>query len=249
MHQEFSPSTAVATLVIPQYGNTELTLQCLQGLRKYDTREWPIVIVSDGCEEAELSKLRSGIQNELDVKIIKQPHRGVSASWNVGISIAETEYVVLLNNDVLCTGDWGRSFLSPLRSGDSWISGVNIRRENELIRLGMSTDEEAYLFEGWCFGLAKKTWNDLGGFDESMSTYWSDTDFQWRGKIHYDQTDWLRKGFVSDLPLRHLGHRTAHRSSVISASRRIWFADRNVFRNKWSIGALRGDLEPRRSDA
>lgn len=221
------------TIIIPQRGFTELTLSCIGSLRKSDTGEWPIIVVSDGCPDRDRERLNREFANDSSVTVLNRVHAGVTASWNAGISCAESEYVVLLNNDTECSGKWGESLLRPLGENRSWISGVRTRIEPELRRLPGCRGLEGKLFEGWCLAFSKRSWEALEGFDESLKMYWSDTDFQLRGAMRFGGWKWLEEGLVGEIPTIHLGHRTSHSEELRAESRSAWGSDRRAFRRKW----------------
>lgn len=224
------------TIVIPQRNRTELTVECVRGLRESDAKDWPIIVVSDGCDGVEREGLVQAMKGDPLTEVILQQARGVTASWNRGAEESETEYLVFLNNDVLCLGEWCEAFLAPVREEKSWISGVKRRKEQELVSLGLEGSGE--VFEGWCLGVRRAAWKRLGGFDERLRTYWSDTDFQMRGSRAVQHQEWLRRGLVSELPLIHLGHATLHQRALQEVARREWREDRTRFRRKWR-GILR----------
>jgi len=221
------------TIIIPQRGETELTLNCIEGLRRFDTRDWRIIVVSDGCPEDERIRLNCEFENDSLVTVLNRSHAGVTASWNAGIECAESEFLVLLNNDTVCRGDWGEALRKPVLENRAWISGVQTRIEPEVKRFRGCQGLSGNVFEGWCLAFCKRTWEILQGFDESLTMYWSDTDFQLRGAMLFGSWNWLSEGLVQGLPLRHLGHRTAHSSELLSESRSAWGSDRRVFRRKW----------------
>lgn len=221
------------TIVIPQYGRTELTLNCIRSLRAVDATEWPIVVVSDGCPDEERDRLNEALENEERITILNLSHAGVTASWNAGIECAEERFIVLLNNDTVSLGSWVVGLLEPLRSGRGWISGVRMREEPELKRLAGGRDFPAQVLEGWCLGFSKDAWQRLGGFDETLRTYWSDTDFQWRGAMAFNGEGSLAAGVVENLPIQHLGHRTTHQDDLRIHLRECWREDRRRFRRKW----------------
>ncbi|MFO1022576.1 MAG: glycosyltransferase [Planctomycetales bacterium] len=220
-----------ATIVIPQYGCSELTIRCVRSLRKFDTREWPIRIVSDGCETAEVEMLRQKLGDDQKLEILTQPHRGITAAWNLGARNARTESVVFLNNDVVCRGEWGERFLKPLVAGEK-LCGVGLRTERLPLVSGPGAVRLKF-FQGWCLGISRSWFERLQGFDERLALYWSDTDFQMRTAMALGGWDWLPRGLVSELPLLHLGHRTTRHELRREDCRDQWYRDREAFGEKW----------------
>ena len=216
-----------ATIVIPQFNQARLTCECIASLRHAERQVWPVVVVDDGSESAERGLLQSA---KLEgVEVLARARGGVTAAWNAGAAAANTPFVVFLNNDVLFGGPSIDRLVEPLRSGEAAVVGAAVREERLLPDELLRRLPVRRFVEGWCLAVAMDEFRSLGGFDEAMRLYWSDTDFQLRAvvrRLGREQT------LVSvRVPLRHLGHRTAH---GIGERRRQWQADRDVFIAKWS---------------
>ena len=119
------------------------------------------------------------------------------------------------------------------------MTGVATRVERALparILAGLSLRT---FLEGWCFAVSSAQWNAVSGFDESLRVYWSDTDFQLRVGLSARGGSRQPLLGVENLPLRHLGHRTAHDRECVSDRRGVWREDRERFVEKWRRGDLR----------
>ena len=215
-----------ATIVIPQFNQAKLTCECIGSLRRMERQLWPVVVVDDGSEPAEralleLSKLER-------VEVLARDRGGVTAAWHAGAAAVTTPFIVFLNNDVLFSGAAIRRLVEPLRSGEAAIVGAAVREERLLPEELLRRLPVRRFIEGWCFAVAMDELVSLGGFDEAMGLYWSDTDFQLRAVLRRPEPE--RALVRVEVPLRHLGHRTAHQ---LSDRRRLWQADREVFIAKW----------------
>ncbi|WP_197533713.1 glycosyltransferase [Symmachiella dynata] len=218
------------TIIIPQRGHADLTRDCLTSLREQDRAAWPVVVVDDGSPQAATGLT---VEDVSPGQLILQPHRGVSAAWNRGAAAAETQFLVFLNNDTISTGPWVDEMVRPLRQRECALTGVAMRAERALPeslldRLAMRT-----FLAGWCFAISASVFRELGGFDESLRVYWSDTDLQLRAALQMrcDCREVLRD--VARLPLVHLGHRTAHDGRCLPRQREQWCTDRQGFIAKW----------------
>ena len=220
----------IATVVIPQFGRAELTCACIRSLRREETTPWPIIVVDDGSPPE--SPRRVEAEQFPEITVIPQSHRGVSAAWNRGAVEVRTPYVVFLNNDVLFRGPALERLLAPLSSGRALIAGVRLRTEQLLPRRILEALPSDRFLEGWCLATSMDDFQHLDGFDESLAVYWSDTDFQARmiEAEAIDRSAVCPLHELPDLPLSHLGHRTAHR---IRDRRGLWQKDRNRFIAKW----------------
>lgn len=222
-----------ATLVIPQRNHVRLTVECVASIRNTDPKPWPILVVDDasdpfdalepfGYGKDQTSAPRSSL------RILRhERQRGVTAAWNTGARHAETSFVLWLNNDVIAEGPWVEQLLRPLVAGSAEVTGARWRTERTVDQDLLNRHGGSRFLEGWCFATRRTSWEDLGGFDEAMAVYWGDTDFFVRARKHG-----MRLGVVNELPLRHLGHRTAHDPSCLSDRHRHWQRDRATFLRK-----------------
>lgn len=233
---------ADATLIIPQFGHVSLTQECVRTLREQDEVRWPICIVDDGSPAAEN---RSLVERDADfaVQLLPGAHRGLTAAWNRGARGARTPWLIFLNNDTVSTGPWVQTLLAPLRSGAARLAGPRLRTERELPAEVLRKLGTARFLEGWCFAVSAADFAAVGGFDETLALYWSDTDFQARilelagtgaGEFCSAEAVLATPPAGVALPIRHLGHRTIRAAFLPEDQRRQWQRDRAAFLAKWS---------------
>lgn len=215
------------TIIIPQFNAVELTVRCVESIRERETECWPIIVVDDGSGDAAKNRLRAG--NFSETIIIEQDHTGVSAAWNRGANAAETGFLVFLNNDVVLRGPFVERLIAPLKGDAASISGAALRRETALPARMLSRLPTLHFLEGWCFAVSRECFQRLGGFDETMRVYWSDTDFQARA-VRNETRHGTTLTRVPGLALDHIGHRTAR---GLKNRREIWRTDRAAFIEKW----------------
>ena len=205
--ENLQSSQTTVTVVIPQRKNTHLTKRLISQIRNMEGDQLPVLIVNDDPGETPLLDQATAV--------LDNRGRGVTAAWNLGIDRSSTRHVVLLNNDVKCL--WQFTEQLATAAGETGISGVRSRVE-PLVR--------RYVLEGWCLCLSKPLWRSLGGFNEQMTTYFSDTDFQLRAEA--------AGGKLTVVPLRglkHLGHRTAHDRSIFPERAAVYTRDRLTFQD------------------
>ena len=215
------------TIIIPQHGFSSLTIACVRSIAAHETVRHDVIVVDDGSSRENVTRIRKELPG---VRCLSQPWRGVTAAWNAGIAAAESEYVVLLNNDVAASGRWLARVTKPLRAGDALITGAAWRTERAIRPQQQSDWPVRHFLQGWCLAMARETWGRVGGFDESLKLYFSDTDFQLR-VCASDQRGCDALQLVEGLPLWHAGHRTTSR---LSSQRAQWRRDRDVFMAKWA---------------
>lgn len=225
------PAQPDATIVIPQYGQAELTIACLRSLRQRESRAWPVLVVDDGSPDHAAASVRDVLP---DVTVIEQPHQGVTRAWNLGTAQVGTPFVVFLNNDTLTTAPWVDCLLAPLRNETARLCGVAWRAERALPPEVAAALPTLRFVEGWCCALSVARLRELGGFDESFHMYFSDTDLQVRLAHRFGRGSLTVVDEVQDA-LRHRGHASTR---MLPQRRAIWTEDRRRFVEKW-----RGECE------
>jgi GT2 family glycosyltransferase len=206
-----------ASIVIPQKTNSDMTLNLVLQIQHYEP-DSEIIVVHDTQDDV--------MEQLPGCRMIRNRGVGVTAAWNHGIEEAKHEHVILLNNDVVCSGGFvGLLEPSGMLAG-SLLVGATWRYERMLgEHVSLIGGASKQWLEGWCLSFYRFDWEGVGRFDESMVMYFSDLDFQWRV---------MKRGVrglaaVDGLPLRHLGHQTTHQTPGIWGR---WRKDRDTFKRK-----------------
>lgn len=211
------------TIVIPQYNEVDLTIQAIESIRRYEPVAWPIVVVDNGSTPQSIRRLCSLSFPQVTIRAL--PRAGLTAAWNLAARHVTTESIIFLNNDTIATGPWVERLIAPVRHGSSPVAAPEVRTESLV-------SPPVELPTGWCFAIRRSAWEAIGGFDEALALYFSDTDFLLHIRQRCPAHPWT---IVSGLPLTHLAHRTAHR---LPDRTRCWLSDRERFLARWRRGKL-----------
>lgn len=206
------------TLIIPQYNSPELTIQAVQSLRQHDPTPWPVLVVDNGSSPGTLRALQAARLPAVEVIALARP--GLTAAWNYAATRCRTPTILFLNNDTRTRGPWVPTLLAEHRISRAILTGVERRCEPHL-------NPPVELLAGWCLAVDRTAFETVGGFDESMELYFSDTDLQLRLAERFP--DRVRT-CVQPLPLVHIGHQT---TAQLMERRSNWLRDRNRFRSRW----------------
>ena len=217
------------TVVIPVYGSLDHLQKCLASLLAW--HHVPIVLIDDGNPPGNLQHFAS----KPGLKIIRQPHRGVTHAWNSGIATVRTPFVILLNSDVITTGPWIDQLMEPLlipapsASTPAQLTGAAWQSPPASASVGMPAQS---LLAGWCLAFRKSLWQRLGQFDERFRHWYSDTDFQKRliieSSSHHSSPSPIR--CIDHLPLRHALHASTRQLPTRS---QLHTFDQTAFFQKW----------------
>ncbi len=212
--------------MIPQFQQAELTLNCVQSFLDHHSSYDQIIVVDDASDPEQKRTLHRLCAPRLFI-IPSDKNRGITHAWNRGLSHCKSDVVVLLNNDVLTQGEWLDQLVAPLCSDPDLLCGAAIRTEPLLPQSIQNKSGHSKLLQGWCLAFERKLAEQIGPFDERMSLYFSDTDWQCRWINHFGAKSIK---LVDQLPMHHLGGQT---TNTLDHKKPLWLSDRNVFINKW----------------
>ncbi|MEZ5943688.1 MAG: glycosyltransferase [Planctomycetaceae bacterium] len=220
-------------IVVTQFGQHELTLNCLQSLQAHHDLEAVRILVVDDASPAAHS--RRGLQRlDIPFEILALPKNcGITVAWNAAAQVLLDRHtpasLIFLNNDVVTEGNWIPQLVAPLGDENMRCTGVRWREERVASTHELNLPTTRFL-EGWCMAVDSDTFTLLGGFDQHMQLYFSDTDLQARLLQEFRSTENCPLAVVENLPVRHLEHQTT-KTSLNRIS--LWQRDRQTFIHKW----------------
>lgn len=137
-----SPTDGPAHLdiVVPVHGGWEFVEQCLRSLRA-QTIPVDVIVVDDRSPDDTLERMREAFPDL--VILANDTNRGFSASCNVGISAGSSEFVMLLNSDVVAEPDLAERVLAAFaEAGDDVgsIAPVLLDPEGKVDSFGITAD-------------------------------------------------------------------------------------------------------------
>jgi GT2 family glycosyltransferase len=189
----------VAAIVVPAYGQRQVTARCLEALRRADCETPMQVVVVDDCSPddtaAFLARCRglTVVSNETNMGFLRATNAGVAAA-------GEAPFVVLLNNDTEVTPGWLDALIAPfedpsvgavgakliypdgkLQEAGSIVwrdgSGWNYGRGDLPDRFPYNHSREVDYCSAACLAVRRETWDRVCGFDERfVPAYYEDTD-------------------------------------------------------------------------
>jgi len=105
-------------IIIPQYITTDLTCRCLKAIKKYTHSDYRIVLIDDGTENKQNVNNVVSLLSSLDVPYIFNAldrNYGFAVAVNYGMKLGDSEFFVLMNNDVIVTDGWLNKLLTIIR--------------------------------------------------------------------------------------------------------------------------------------
>lgn len=191
------------SLIIPVYQQHLLTFTCLKSIADTCADAAIEVIVIDDCSPEPVTAALATVSG---IRVIRnETNLGFLKNCNKAAAEARGEFVVILNNDLILTGDWLRQMTAVFdRWPDTGMVGAKliypdgklqeaggiVWRDGSAWNVGRGDDpdkpEYSYVREvdycsGACLMLRRAFWNELGGFDEAyVPAYYEDTDLAFK---------------------------------------------------------------------
>ncbi len=173
------------TVVTPIYNNARMIGECLESLLPQDYPDYEVIVVDDGSTDDTPEVVR-----RYPVKLITNPHLGISAARNRAIRAARGEIIITMDSDLKVPGDLIRRMVEPLvedpRRGavmawwdisnpENLVASLIFRGYEYFVRNLVEPD----FFWGYCFAIKKKIFDQVGYFDETLPLV-EDVDFAYR---------------------------------------------------------------------
>lgn len=184
------------------------------------TSTWEVIFFDNGSHDGTSDWLNA--QNLKNTTVIKSEENiGFNHGNNEALKVAEGEYILFMNNDVLFTNDnWLDLFLQVLRRKEKLIVGAQLADNNSL------TDWRGVItpyIVGWCFAAARKAFLDHGCWNEEFGLgYFEDVELSARfAHLGYELVEF-------NPGLEHLGSRSSSDQMDINEFTKV---NRSIFRN------------------
>lgn len=239
------PRTLDVSIVIPVYGQPELTVKCVESILKADSAlTWEVILVDNGSDPvtaAEVQKFKNGAR----VKVVRNwENLNFSLGCNVGFAHACGRTVVFLNNDTTVTDGWLEKLVQPLADakvmavqprllfpdGTLQCGGVVFSRWSALgypIYVEFPGDAECInrsrpfqAVTAACIALRSEDFAEIGGFDPVFINGQEDIDLCLRLRERFHGHCW----YAADSTVIHYEGKTPGRGKYIAHNRAKFIA-------------------------
>ncbi len=193
----------LVSVIIPCYGKSSLTLQCLKSIARFTpAAPFEVIVVDDASGEPGVELLRGVAGLRLEVN---PTNLGFLKSCNRSAQLAKGDYLFFLNNDTLVCEGWLDPLLAVFdRFPDAGLAGSKLLfpdgtlqeaggivwNDGSAWNYGRSDDpdkpeynyvREADYISGCAILVPRALWDQLGGFDEFFApAYCEDSDLAFR---------------------------------------------------------------------
>ncbi len=214
------------TVVIPNLNGEPYLRGCLDSLRRQSAAAFSIIIVDNGSSDGSVPLIREEYP-EVILKVLDKNY-GFCKAVNTGITMAQTPYVILLNNDTVCMPTFVEALTEAIKKRPDCFSCASKMVQMQHPDL-MDNGGDYYCALGWAFACGKgkpavrynkpreifsacagaaiyrrKVFDEIGLFDEAHFAYLEDIDISYRAKIAG-----YRNYYIPEAVMRHVGSATS----------------------------------------
>ena len=205
------------SIVIPNYNGKHFLEDCLKSVFAQDIEDQEVIVVDNGSTDGSLEYLSNypGVRT-----IAMEKNYGFCGAVNAGIKAADSEYVILLNNDTEVDKNFAKELLNAIEA-DEKIFSCSSKMVQFQDRTLMDDAGDYYCALGWAFGRGKggsvdaytepvdvfaacagaaiyrkEMLESLGYFDENHFAYLEDIDLGYRARIQGYRNVYAPKAIV-----------------------------------------------------
>lgn len=196
-----SRSSRLTSIIIPTYNGLSLLISCVESIRKYTDVPYEIIVVDNASTDGtDAYCIREGI-----VFISLPANAGFPRACNLGMKLAQGDYILLLNNDVTVTSRWLSNLLEAAESSrDIGLVGPVTNEASGMQRVEVScrdmddfqqiaavnnrSDPTCWLetkrMIGMCMLLKREVMQRIGYLDEAYTPgHYEDDDYCHRARL------------------------------------------------------------------
>ncbi|MEP7056489.1 MAG: glycosyltransferase [Caldimonas sp.] len=224
------------TVVIPVLNQLHYTQQCVQSLLAHGVPAESVLIIDNGSTDATPQWLATQPQ----IRSVRNPvNLGCGGAWTQGALLAQSDWVVLLNNDIVCAHDFiGAQIDAAERLGLDVVSPalVEIDLDYDLAAFsaGFVAKMGATLRPGWfhgvCFSVRRRVFEQIG-FPDTDRLLFGREDAEFRARC---LRAGLKVGTVGAALMHHFGSIT--QQAMKREQRVAKFGDHRYFYAKLGLG-------------
>ncbi len=195
------------TVVVPNYNGHEYIDKCLLHLCKQEYSDFKVIVVDNGSQDDSYNSVYK-YSDELDIELVKlNSNYGFSRAVNEGIIRADSEYVILLNNDAYAGKKFIQELVNKMDSDDKIFSAQALMLQYANRNL-VDSAGDYFSALGWGFSKGKdgkalkytrdrkifsscagaaiyrmSILDEIGLFDENFFAYLEDMDIGYRARL------------------------------------------------------------------
>lgn len=170
------------SIITPVYGHANMTGQFINSIVGYMDNDTELIIVDNNSPDNTMNVVTTALKSYPNKNINLfhwNKNLGFGAANNAGSRIAQSDKLLFISNDVVILGDFITPVYEFLEQDASTACGPHLFSHDT----GWNTFKETSIIpyiEGFCFGIHKRNFDMIQGFDEKFFLDMEDLDFSYR---------------------------------------------------------------------
>ena len=111
----------LVSVIIPIYNSEKLREKCIQSIVEQTYKNLEIICINDGSTDNSENIIKKYMSNDKRIQLINQKNFGVSHSRNVGINLANGQYIMFVDSDDYIEKDYIEIMITSLLKSNSQI--------------------------------------------------------------------------------------------------------------------------------
>lgn len=112
------------SIIIAAYNEKEYIGRLLDSLLIQTYKDFEVILADDGSTD-NTRDIAEKYSKKLNLKVLKQNHKGPGAARNLGAKKAKGEFLVILDADMVCDKNTLRDLILPLKAHKDWPGTVH----------------------------------------------------------------------------------------------------------------------------
>jgi GT2 family glycosyltransferase len=241
----------VVSIIVPTFNQLNFSRECFESIYSYTKIPFELIVIINNKSDGTIEYLQqlSKVHNNIRI-LTNDENQGFPVSINQGINVSVSEFVLIINNDIVVTEDWLESLLDVANKNESVgivgpisneVSGVqkdkeaNYKSIDEMHLYAASIREKnknkitqfprvAFL----CTLIKKEVIDKIGGLDERFSPgNFEDDDFCLRAQLAGFNTV-----IANDVFIHHYGSKSFKADGERKYAERLKI-NHKIFVDKW----------------
>lgn len=103
------------SIIVPVYNADKYLESCINSILCNDSRDFEIILIDDGSKD-QSAEICDKYKEKLQVQVVHQRNSGVSSARNVGIELAQGEYITFVDSDDYVSSDYISTILKSIQT-------------------------------------------------------------------------------------------------------------------------------------